>query len=77
MALVCYKEGSNEIVGANFTFVAHKDDHFIEHFEKGVRFFQIYHNEFPFCPNIHFVFTESKSNNEKFDKNCVGTIRKF
>lgn len=37
MPLVCYKEGSKEIVGANFTFVTHKDDHFVEHFREGVR----------------------------------------
>lgn len=36
MVLVCYKEGSKEIIGANFTFVTHKDDHFVEHFSNGV-----------------------------------------
>lgn len=36
MPLVCYKEGSDEIIGANFTFVTHKDDHFVEHFSAGV-----------------------------------------
>lgn len=36
MVLVCYKEGSDEIIGANFTYVTHKDDHFVEHFSAGV-----------------------------------------
>lgn len=37
--IVCYKEGSNEIIGANFTYVTHKDDHFVDHFKNGVSFF--------------------------------------
>lgn len=28
--LVCFKKGSNEIIGANMLFVYNKDDHFIE-----------------------------------------------
>ena len=30
MPLVCYKEGSDEIVGLNWNFVVHKDDRFTE-----------------------------------------------
>lgn len=36
--IVCYKEGSNEIIGANFTYVTHKDDHFVDNFKNGVNF---------------------------------------
>lgn len=28
--LVCYKEGSDEIVGLNWNFVVHKDDQYVE-----------------------------------------------
>lgn len=34
--IVCYKDGSDEIVGLNFTYVTHKDDHFVEQFQNGV-----------------------------------------
>lgn len=34
--IVCYKDGSDEIIGLNFTFVTHKDDHFVEQFQNGV-----------------------------------------
>lgn len=34
--IVCYKEGSDEIIGLNFTYVTHKDDHFVEQFQNGV-----------------------------------------
>lgn len=30
MHLVCYKEGSDEIVGLNWNFVVHKDDQYVE-----------------------------------------------
>lgn len=38
--IVCYKEGSDEIIGLNFTFVTHKDDHFVEKFQNGVSKFE-------------------------------------
>lgn len=74
VTLVCYKEGSNEIVGANFIFVTHKDDHFIEHFRNGVRYFK-YPNEFVLKYTTCFSI-ESKSNHKKFDQSGFGTIRK-
>lgn len=38
MPLVCYREGSAEIVGINWNFVTHKDDHFAEKFYANVSF---------------------------------------
>lgn len=35
-ALVCFKEGSDEIVGINMNFVSLKDDHFMEEIRKRV-----------------------------------------
>lgn len=35
-ALVCFKEGSEEIVGINMNFVSQKDDHFMEEIRKRV-----------------------------------------
>lgn len=32
MPLVCYREGSDEIVGVNWIFVIHKDDEFVQKF---------------------------------------------
>lgn len=34
--LVCYKAGSDEIIGVNMNFVMSKGDHFIEKFAKTV-----------------------------------------
>lgn len=36
MTLVCYKTGSEEIVGLNMNFVASKDEHFFENAQKNV-----------------------------------------
>lgn len=36
MPLVCYKEGSDDIVGVNWTFVSHKDDKLMEQLNTNV-----------------------------------------
>lgn len=38
MVLVCYKSGSDEIVGLNMNFVMCKDDRFFEEIQKQVKF---------------------------------------
>lgn len=35
-ALVCFRDGSDEIVGVNMNYVAVKDDHFMENCRKQV-----------------------------------------
>lgn len=36
VALICFRAGSDELVGTNLTFVANKDDHFMEKVYKQV-----------------------------------------
>ena len=42
MPLVCYREGSDEIVGLSWTFVTHKDDKFAEKFYANVSFLSLF-----------------------------------
>lgn len=74
MPLVCYKEGSDEIIGANFTFVTHKDDHFVENFIAGVSLCKVQ------CSLCSFEFLnlicsiEQKSNHKRFAEGCLNSI---
>lgn len=38
-ALICFKEGSDEIIGLNMNFVTVKDEHFMEDMKPKVRMF--------------------------------------
>lgn len=38
-ALICFKEGSDEIIGLNMNFVTVKDEHFMEDMKTKVRMF--------------------------------------
>lgn len=75
MPLVCYREGSDEIIGANFTFVTHKDDHFVEHFSAGVSLcqMQLQYNSYDVHPKL-LCFIEQKSNHERSAESCLDSI---
>lgn len=76
MGLVCYKTGSDEIVGVNMNFVACKDDHFYDDMQRHVmNLMKRYKRRFIFS-KIFFQFKSEKNHrqfatlgllNENFD----------
>lgn len=55
--LVCYRSGSDEIVGANMNFIMSKDDHFMEKTMEQASFFYLCDNKSFLCEaKIYWFF---------------------